>query len=73
MTQAACRDLLAEALVRLEDAGFRTVLHVHDEVVVETGSADDESRVVAICTGMPPWADGLPIAAKAFTTRYYRK
>ena len=43
LTQAVCRDLLADALVRLERAGKRPVLHVHNEVVCEV-FADSQSR-----------------------------
>jgi hypothetical protein len=38
--QAIARDILAEAILRIEDAGLRIVLHVHDEVVAEVREAD---------------------------------
>lgn len=39
VTQAVCRDLFVDALVRLDCAGFEIVLHVHDEVVAEVLAA----------------------------------
>ncbi len=70
ITQAIARDLLAEALVRLEDAGYRTVGHVHDEVIVESDALDDITRII---TENPPWADGLPLNGEGFVTTRYRK
>src|SRR5262249_2926533 len=63
--QAVARDLFAAAMQRLEAAGYRITLHVHDEIVAEVpddfGSAEEFLRIL---TESPPWADGLPIAAK---------
>lgn len=71
VTQATCRDLLAEGLVRLEAAGFRVVLHVHDEVVVEVPHPADSdaarkalAEVTQILETVPEWAAGFPIAAE---------
>ena len=70
VTQAIARDILGEALVRLEEAGYRTVGHVHDEAIVETTEVD---QVVSIMTQTPTWATGLPIEASGFATDRYRK
>jgi DNA polymerase len=72
--QGAARDILAEAVVRLEDAGYAVILTVHDEVVSEVdegfGSLDEFQEIM---TTLPAWADGLPIAAGGFEARRYRK
>jgi DNA polymerase len=66
VTQGLCRDLLCEALIRLEAAGFPCVLHLHDEVVAEV---DKGSRSIeefrALMRVVPPWAEGFPIESKA--------
>jgi DNA polymerase len=65
-TQALCRDIFVEAMLRLEAAGYHIVAHLHDEFVCEVreGFGDlDEFR--AIITTPPAWAPDFPIAAKA--------
>jgi DNA polymerase len=68
------RDLLAEAMLRIESAGYPIVLHVHDEVVSEVpigfGSTDEFVRLM---TCKPAWALELPIAANAWNGSRYSK
>lgn len=70
-TQAVARDILAEALVRLEAQGYRVVAHVHDEILVE-GEHEVEAIRSVMCEP-PTWAGGLPIGGDGFTTYRYRK
>ena len=35
IVQAVARDCLAVTLIRLDDAGYKTVMHVHDEAVLD--------------------------------------
>lgn len=76
VTQAICRDLLAEAILRVENAGFETVLHVHDEIVVELCEAEGPQRLKEfeeLCAVTPDWAAGMPMAAEAWCGKRYRK
>jgi DNA polymerase bacteriophage-type len=62
---ATARDVFAEAMPRLEAAGYPVVFHVHDEIVaeapIEHGNVEEFERII---TEAPPWADGMAIAAK---------
>ena len=74
ITQATARDLLAEAMRRMEIAGLGIVGHVHDEVILEVPkgqyTVDD---VCSIMNQNPKWADGLPLSSAGYTGNYYFK
>ena len=70
-TQAAARDLLAEAMIRVDTAGHKIVMHVHDEIAV-SGHATVEEISELMCNGSN-WADGLPIEAEGFTSKRFKK
>ena len=74
IVQAASRDLLAEAMIRLDKEGFDIVAHVHDEVICEVPVG--ESSVEEVCKIMsinPKWAKGLPLDADGFACDFYQK
>jgi DNA polymerase len=74
IVQATSRDLLADAMLRLDQAGFAIVAHVHDEVICEV--PEGKSSVEEICSLMskgPKWAQGLPLTADGYECKFYQK
>ena len=72
IVQAIARDILAEAMMRLEEKGFNIVMHIHDEVVIESDSSSIE-EVNQIMSVVPEWADGLILEADGFESEFYKK
>jgi DNA polymerase len=72
ITQAIANDLLRHSLRRLDDMGLDTVLHVHDEIVLETDRPDEVAGLLKDVMCEPPtWAQGLPLNAEvSVMTRY---
>lgn len=73
IVQAVCRDLLAEAMLRLDGEGFSIVLHVHDEIVCETAIRSSAPSMEKIMSEVPAWAKDFPIAVKCEATTRYGK
>ena len=73
-TQATAREVLAHGMVLAEERGFLIVGSVHDELL--TCQEDQTLTHVELSEAMatnPPWADGLPLGAKGYTERRYKK
>lgn len=76
IVQAIARDLLVEALLKMDDAGLNIVMHVHDEAVVESPieTADaDLKKMIEIMSEPIEWAQGLPLTASGYVTPFYKK
>lgn len=74
ITQAVARDCLAEAVERLEAAGYPVVFHVHDEVVIDAPAGRDRLEdVVEIMSRVPDWAPGLPLTADGWVNPFFKK
>lgn len=72
IVQAISRDLLAQAMLRLDAAGFKLALTIHDEVVAQ-GVAEDLEAFERLLLTAPPWAEGLPLGVEAFHCKRYHK
>lgn len=74
ITQSVARDLLVEAMFRLEEKKYPVIMHIHDEVVCEVpknfGSLEEVEGIVSV---VPAWANGLPIAAEGWRGERFRK
>ena len=75
VTQALCRDLLAYALVTVENAGWPIILHVHDEIVTEVPNAPEYTvaELERMMCDLPAWAAGFPLAAEGAELMRYAK
>ena len=74
IVQGTARDLLAEAMLRVEKKGYPIVMHCHDEIIAEvpegTGSVDEMCEIMAV---QPEWAEGLPLRADGYSCSFYQK
>lgn len=76
VTQRMARDLLASAIVRLEEAGIRVAFHVHDEVVLEVpldSKEEAQQEAMRIMTQAPEWALDLPLGVEGEFADSYTK
>ena len=74
IVQAIARDCLAVTLQRLEDAGYQTVMHIHDEAVVDCpAECADLDTLCNIMKQPMPWAPELILNADGFVGDYYKK
>jgi DNA polymerase len=71
--QAFARDIFAEAILRIEAAGYPVVLHVHDEVVVEVPLGFDPKLLTALMVVPPAWCRSIPLASKTKLMPHYTK
>ena len=73
-TQAIARDILVEAMYRIENAGIEIIGHVHDEVICEVPI--DKYSVQEICDLMavnPKWCQDMPLKAAGYKGLNYFK
>lgn len=74
ITQGMCRDILVEAMRRVEQAGFDIVAHVHDEMIVEVPNGVSSVEEICGIMSIPPeWCADLPLRADGYECRFYRK
>ena len=74
IVQAIARDCLAEALLKIDAAGFKIVMHVHDEAVIEIEENAADLEAINRIMGEPvEWAKGLPLTADSYSTPFYKK
>ncbi len=74
LVQGTARDILVEAMQRLNARGLKIVMHVHDEVIIEapigTSSVEEVCRIMS---ETPSWAEGLLLNADGYECNFYKK
>ena len=73
IVQATARDILAEAMLRLNNEGYAVVMHIHDEVVIEAPPKTSIDEICRVMGQTPKWADGLLLRADGYVCDFYRK
>ncbi len=79
IVQAIARDILAEAMIRLDNARFEIVMHCHDEVVIEAPTDTSLEYICSIMGQTPEWAKdrspagNLLLRADGYVCDFYRK
>lgn len=73
--QAVACDLLSEGLLRMDAAGYKTVLTIHDEAITEAPDTDEFTfkKMEHLMSTLPDWAPGLPLVAAGYEAYRYRK
>lgn len=73
--QSLARDVLYDAMPRIEAAGYEIVLTVHDEVICETPDSEEynPAHLSALLSENPVWAQDMPLAAAGFESYRYKK
>lgn len=76
VTQRFARDLLGEAILRVERAGMPVCFHAHDELIAEVDAADARDAFIVakrVMEEVPEWATGLPIGISGGVYDRYTK
>lgn len=75
IVQATARDCLAVAMTRVSALGYKIVMHVHDEMIVDVPCEDTEAAAVIndIMGQDIDWAQGLPLKGDTYETDFYKK
>ena len=75
--QAVCRDLLVTSMLNVRDQpDMDVVLHVHDELVVETDDRAGDRHLHAferLVSKTPAWAEGFPVESAGWINKRYQK
>ena len=72
ITQGVARDLLAEAMLAVEDGGYDIVMHTHDEITGEHSDGSIEEFEKLMCT-LPDWGLDIPVAVEGWENERYIK
>lgn len=76
ITQRMARDVLAEAILKLERAGFPVIFHAHDEVILALDAntaKEDFEEARRIMSEAPEWCPDLPLGAAGEIHSHYTK
>lgn len=74
VVQAIARDLMANGMLKAEEAGYPIVLTIHDEAVADVPHGHGSLKEFeALLCDLPEWAKGMPVVAEGYIAQRYRK
>lgn len=76
LVQAIARDLLGHSMLKLDEAGYKPICHIHDECIIEVPdyrAEADYAEMVKLMSEPPLWAQDLPLRADGYITPFYLK
>jgi DNA polymerase len=76
IVQAVAYDVMADAMLRMDQAGIELIGTVHDEAIAiapEDKADAVRAEMVQIMSAPPAWASGLPLAAEGYHNERYVK
>lgn len=75
IVQATARDCLAETMKKVSEAGYRIVMHVHDEIIADVPKQDTDAlkKITDLMAEEISWAPGLLLRGDGYETPFYKK
>jgi hypothetical protein len=73
VVSAIARDILRDAAVRLTQNGYRIILRVHDELVMEVSQETDIAPIRVLMARNPSWFESCPIDISVDESPRYKK
>jgi DNA polymerase len=74
--QATARDVMADAMITLDEQGVPLTATVHDELIADVPDANADAtyaEMERVMASTPFWAQGLPMGAAGFVAMRYQK
>lgn len=75
IVQATARDCLAATMMQVSRMGYRIVMHIHDEIIVDAPVNDTHAldNIIRVMAQEISWASGLPLKGDGYETDFYKK
>lgn len=75
-SQALARDIFSDMLLRVDKEGHKIIMHVHDEMVIESHKDEAEETladIIRIMSKPPEWIPDIPVEAEGSILTKYEK
>lgn len=72
-TQGVCGDFMANGACNASRNGYGVFMLIHDEAIGPKEKGQTHERLCELLCDLPPWAEGMPLAAEGNTIPFYKK